>query len=135
MVPDTNFYVIEGADTASGAPGMKAATVMAAFIAVALPLAASAGPQEEAVKAVVKAVKRGEDLAAAFPGAISAREIASLRRVSKCAALNVMKQEKGRYTMVWDCGSKGALGMQVLVTDARVTSVSTVEVVSRPNTD
>jgi hypothetical protein len=46
-----------------------------------------------------------------------------------------MKQEKGRYTMVWDCGSKGALGMEVKVTGDRVTSVSTMDLVSRPNTD
>ena len=113
---------------------MKAATLMVGFLAAALSSPASAGPQEQAVKAVIKAVKRGEDLNAAFPGAVSAREIASLRRVSKCAALNLMKQEKGRYTVVWDCGSKGALGMQVIVTDAKVTSVSTMELTSRPNT-
>ena len=113
---------------------MKAAALMAGLMAAALSSPASAGPQEEAVKAVIKAVKRGEDLGAAFPGAISAREVASLRRVSKCAATHLMKQERGRYTLVWNCGSKGALGMEVMVTDARVTSISTFEVVRRPNT-
>lgn len=113
---------------------MKAAIIMAAGILAAhLSSAASAAPQEEAVKAVVKAVKRGDDLGAAYPGAISAREIASLGRVSKCSATNLRKQEEGRYTVVWNCGSKGALGMEVRVLEARITSISTFEVVRRPN--
>lgn len=113
---------------------MKAATIIAGILAATLPSPASAGPQEEAaVKGVVKAVKRGEDLGAAYPGAISAREIASLRRVSKCSATNLMRQEEGRYTIVWNCGSKGTLGMEVRVDEARITSVSTFEVVRRPN--
>ena len=70
---------------------MKLSTIMAGLLMSALSTAASAGPQEDAVKAVIKAVKRGDDLGAAFPGAISAREVASLRRVSKCTALNLMK--------------------------------------------
>lgn len=114
---------------------MKAATIMAGILSAALASAAWAGPQEAAVKAVVKAVKRGEDLGAAFPGAISERESASLRRVSKCAAINLMKQDKGRYTVVWNCGPKGALGMEVRVADGRVTSISTMEVMTRPVAD
>ena len=114
---------------------MKAAAVTASIFLAALPAAASAGPQEEAVKAVIGAVKRGEDLGAAFPGAISQREIASLRRVSKCAATHLMKQEKGRYTMVWTCGRKGALGMEVRVAEAKVTSISTMAVVARPHAE
>lgn len=112
---------------------MKAAAIMAGILAATLSSAASAGQQEEAVKGVVKAVKRGGDLGAAFPGAISAREIASLRRVSKCSATNLMRQEEGRYTVVWNCGSKGALGMEVRVGEARITSISTFEVMRRPN--
>jgi hypothetical protein len=96
---------------------MKAAAVTASILLGALPFAASASPQEDSVKAVVKAIKRGEDLAAAFPSAISEREIESLRRVAKCSALNLMRQEKGRYTVVWNCGRKGALGMEVRVSD------------------
>lgn len=114
---------------------MKAAAVTASVLLAVLPWAASAGPQEEAVKAVVKAVKRGEDLGAAFPGALSERDIASLRRVSGCSAINLMKQEKGRYTLIWNCGRKGALGMEVRVADAKVTSISTMEVVARPNAE
>lgn len=112
---------------------MKAATIMAGILATALSSPASAGPQEGAVKGVVKAVKRGDDLGAAFPGAVSAREVASLRRVSKCSATNLMRQEQGRYTVVWNCGSKGALGMEVRVGDAGISSISTFEVVRRPN--
>jgi hypothetical protein len=112
---------------------MKSATIMVGILMAALPSAASANPEEDAVKTVIKAVTHGEDLNAAFPGAISPREIASLQRVSKCTARNLMKQQKGHYTVVWDCGSRGALGMEVVVTDARVTSVTTMEVVRRPD--
>lgn len=70
-------------------------------------------------------------LNAAFPGAISEKEIASLQPVSKCTPDNLMKQAKGRYTVVWFCGKKAALGMEVLVTDDGVTSVSTMEVFRR----
>ena len=112
---------------------MRAAIVMVGMLSMTLCPAASAGPHEEAVKAVVKAVKRGDDLGAAFPGAISTREIASLRRVAKCSALNLMRQEQGRYTLVWNCGSRGALGMEVRVGEGGITSVSTFEVVRRPN--
>lgn len=112
---------------------MKSATIVIGLLMAALPSAASANPEEDAVKAVIKAVTHGEDLNTAFPGAISPREIASLQRVSKCTARDLMKQQKGRYTVVWDCGSKSALGMEVLVTDARVTSVTTMELVRRPD--
>src|SRR4051812_17987189 len=81
---------------------MKISTITAGILVTALASTASAGPQEDAVKAVIKAVKRGDDLGSAFPGAISAREIESLRRVSTCEVVNLMKQEKGRYTVVWD---------------------------------
>ncbi|HYJ83317.1 MAG TPA: hypothetical protein VEW26_10810 [Allosphingosinicella sp.] len=111
---------------------MKAATIGAAILLTALPSAAAAGPQEDAVKAVIKAVKSGEDLSAAFPGAISQKEVESLRRVSKCAAVNLMRQAKGRYTVIWNCGSKGALGMEVMLVGANVTSVTTMEVFRRP---
>jgi hypothetical protein len=44
-----------------------------------------------------------------------------------------MKQKEGYYTVVWDCGSKGALGMEVVVTTGVVTSVSTMEIEKRAN--
>jgi hypothetical protein len=101
----------------------------------AMPCAAlAATPDKEAVKAVIKAVKQGEDLATAYPGAISAMETASLQRVSKCSALNLMKQKGGYYTVVWDCGSKGALGMKVVVTKGQVASISTMPIGIQPNT-
>jgi hypothetical protein len=106
--------------------------MMAGALLAALPSVASANTEKDAVKAVIEAVSNGEDLNAAFPGAISAKEIASLRRVSKCTATNLMRQAKGRYTVVWVCGHDGALGMEVLVTGGRVASVSTMEVGRRP---
>jgi hypothetical protein len=42
-----------------------------------------------------------------------------------------MKQPEGHYTVVWDCGSKGALGMEVEVNDKKVSSISTMEVERR----
>jgi len=114
---------------------MKIAIPMAvALTALAFPASAETGAKD-AVKAVVKAVKQGDDLNAAFPGAVSAREAASLRRVSRCSAQNLMKQAEGRYTVVWVCGNGGALGMEVLLTGERVTSVKTMELVSRPTRD
>ncbi|MBV8687120.1 MAG: hypothetical protein JOZ90_01120 [Alphaproteobacteria bacterium] len=111
---------------------MRNAIMMAGAVLLAAPSAASANAEADAVKAVVKAVAHGEDMAAAFPGAVTPREAASLRRLAKCAAHNLMRQAKGRYTVVWVCGHAGALGMEVVVTDGRVSSVSTMEVVARP---
>jgi len=108
--------------------------MLLAMLLVASASDAAASPERDAVKAVIDAVKQGEDLSIAFPGAISRQEMASLQRVEKCAALNLMKQKGGHYTVVWDCGSKGVLGMSVEVTDNKVTSVSTMEVEIRPNT-
>lgn len=114
---------------------MKAAVMMAGIILAILPSASSANPQEDAVKAVIKAIAQGEDLNAAFPGAIKADEIATLHRLARCTAHNLMKQAKGDYTVVWACGGKVALGMEVLLTGDRVASVSTMEVVRRPNVE
>jgi hypothetical protein len=91
------------------------------------------GSEKDAVKSVIKAVKAGSDLSAAFPGAITAAEVASLKRVVKCYPMNLMKQEGGYYTVVWDCGSSGALGMKVVVSGSTVASISTMEVGRRPN--
>jgi hypothetical protein len=110
---------------------MKPAILIAAAVLAASPGAAFAGPQEDAIMSLIKAVKRGDDLSTAFPGAVSAAEIASLQRVARCDALNLMKQAKGRYTVVWDCGAKGAVGMKVLVSHNKVTSVSTAQLVRR----
>ncbi|HEY1607255.1 MAG TPA: hypothetical protein VGF77_16830 [Allosphingosinicella sp.] len=111
---------------------MKAAVTMAGIILAALPSASSANPQEDAVRAVIRAITHGEDLNAAFPGTISAKDIAALPHLSKCTAHNLIEQRKGDYTVVWACGSKIALGMEILVTDNKVTSISTMEVFRRP---
>ena len=106
--------------------------VIGAVLAI-VPAAAEARSDKDAAKAVIKAVKQGIDLSTTFPGAISAKEIASLQRVARCSAVNLMKQDDGYYTAVWDCGSKGALGMEVRVSGGSVTSISTMEVGVRPN--
>ena len=92
----------------------------------------AASPNEDAVKAFVKAVKRGDDLSIAYPSAVSAREVASLRRVKGCDPTNLMRQKDGRYTVVWAC-SGGVLGMGVEVTEGRLKSVETFDVVKKPN--
>jgi hypothetical protein len=94
---------------------------------------AAASPEKDAVKAVIKSIKHGDDLSALYPGAISPREEASFRRVAKCDAINLMKQPGGDFTVVWDCGSKGALGMRVVIQDGRVSSISTLDIGMRPN--
>jgi len=111
---------------------MKAAVMMAGIVLAVSPTASSANPQEDAVRAVVKAIVQGQDLNAAFPGAISAKELPTLQRLSKCTAHNLMRQAKGDYTLVWVCGPKTELGMEILLTDNRVTSVSTMEVFRAP---
>ncbi len=103
------------------------------MLLASLPAEAAAASDKQAVRLFVKAVKQGQDLNAGFPGAVSPSEIASLSRVAKCDPLNLMKQEGGYYTLVWDCGSKGGLGMQVLLQGSRITNVSTFEVERRPN--
>lgn len=110
-----------------------------AFFVAVLALASSssslaANPDKDAARAVIAAVKQGADLMSEFPGAIDATEVASLRRVTKCSALNLMKQQGGYYTVVWDCGPNGALGMKVVVAAGKVTSISTMEIEMRPNT-
>lgn len=107
---------------------------LAGLILAAVPAASFANPEKDAAKAVIEAVKQGDDLGAAFPGAITTNEIASLQRVTKCSALNLMKQKSGYYTVVWDCGSKGALGMRVTVIGGKVASISTMEIGMQPNT-
>ena len=44
-----------------------------------------------------------------------------------------MKQKGGYYTVVWDCGSKGALAMTVMLTNGKISRVSTESVVRQPN--
>lgn len=112
---------------------MKKSFCLLALFAICAPTALLAQSEKDAVKAVINAVKQGNDLGTIFPGAITAKEIASLKRVAKCAALNLMKQKAGDYTVVWDCGSKGALGMRVTVDQGKVTTISTMEVLVRPN--
>ena len=112
---------------------MRPALSLTAIVLAASSSPLWAGPEKDAVKAVVKAVKQGQDLEAAFPGAISSREVASLRRVSRCSAVNLMKQPAGHYTIVWDCGSKGALGMRVEMAAGKVTSISTMAIGAAPN--
>ena len=112
---------------------MKFASVPAGIMLVLLPSpsSAKANPQEEAVKAVVAAIANGEDMIARFPGAISPKEIPTLQGLAKCTAHNLMRQKKGYYTIVWVCGAQ-MLGMEILLTDGRVTSISTMEVYRRP---
>ena len=112
---------------------MRIGIVLAGLFLAASPTALAAKSDKIAVRELISAIKRGEDLSAAYPSALSEREIASLRRVAKCQATNLMKQESGRFTVVWVCGLKGALGMEVLVRDGKVTSVSTFEVERRAN--
>jgi hypothetical protein len=114
---------------------MKAALITSAIMLALLPSAAlaKADLQEEAVKAVVEAITHGEDLNARFPGALSAKDLPTLQLLSKCKPFNLMRQKKGDYTVVWVCGSKTELGMEVLLTDDRVASISTMEVFRRPS--
>lgn len=93
----------------------------------------AADADRDAAKSVIAAVKRNADLIAAFPGAISAPHAASLKRVAKCSAVNLMKQKAGYYTVVWDCRSKGALEMKIMVEAGRVTAISTMEIGMEPN--
>lgn len=99
------------------------------------PLHGAGNPEKDAVKQVVAAVQSGENLAERFPGAVSEREIQSLRRVTACKASNVMRQPKGYWTVVWGCKDGGMLGMEVHFTDGMVSLVSTMEVYRRPNVE
>lgn len=111
---------------------MKAGLVIAGVLLAALPAMAAAAPQESAVKGVIRAIKQGADLNAAYPGAVRGKDLELLQRLSQCTAHNLMRQAKGRYTVVWSCGKKVTLGMEVLVTGKQVTSVTTMEVFRRP---
>ena len=113
---------------------MKFSFVVAALALGSSTTSIAANPDKDAAKAVIAAVKQGADLMSKFLGAIDATQAASLQRVTKCSALNLMKQQGGYYTVVWDCGSKGALGMRVVVASGNVTSISTMEIGMRPNT-
>jgi hypothetical protein len=116
-----------------GVQGMGISKIAYGSILLACSTAAAASSEKNAVKAVMKAVKVGGDLVSTFPAAISSKEAASLQRVAKCSALNLMKQKGGHWTVVWDCGSKGALGMRVEVTGGQVTSISTMAIGSGPD--
>lgn len=111
---------------------MKSAMIVVAILA-AWPAAAWADPETDAFKAVIKAVKHGDDLEAAFPGAVTASDAAALKRVRWCETVPFVKEGKGHYAMVWDCRPKTPLGMEVVVIDARVTSITTMPVVRRPD--
>ena len=104
----------------------------AGLLAVSSPLAA-ADVEKAAVKALIKSVKQGEDLTIAYPGAVSARENASLSRVAKCSANGLRKQKGGHYTVLWDCGSKGVLAMTVTLTDGKISMVVTESPIRLPN--
>ena len=112
---------------------MKVASALAVFALASSSASIAANPDKDAAKAVIAAVKQGADLTLKFPGAIDATQAASLQRVTKCSALNLMKQQGGYYTVVWDCGSKGAVGMRVVVAAGKVTSISTMEIGMQPN--
>jgi hypothetical protein len=112
---------------------MKAAVAIAALTVAMLASPSAAGPQEDAVKRVIDAVRHGDDLRTAFPGATAAGEIAWLQRLAGCTANNLMRQSKGHYTVVWYCGSTLARGMEVVLANGRVASITTMEVFRRPN--
>ena len=107
--------------------------VLASFFLASASAAVAANPDKDAVKALIKAVKLGTDLTVTFHGAVSPRENTSLQRVAKCSATNLMKQRNGYYTVVWDCGSKGALAMRVMLTDGKIMTVSTESLGMQPN--
>ena len=109
-----------------------AVMICAGLLAFSAPLAA-ADPEKDAVKALIKSVKQGEDLTIAYPGAVSARENASLSRVAKCSANGLRKQKGGHYTVLWDCGSKGVLAMTVTLTDGKINMVFTESPIRLPN--
>ena len=110
----------------------KAATTMAAVL-LATASAASAGPQEEAVRRAVKAVRQGEDLAAAFPGAISAADAAALQRASRCAPGRLKRLNGGRYIVIFKCGSNDAVAMEMRASEAGLSSISAVPLERRPS--
>ncbi len=114
---------------------MKTMTSIAGVLLIVSVPAAAANPEKDAVKTFIKSVKQGADLVAAYPGAVSAKESASLRRVASCTATNLMKQSGGYFTTVWNCGSKGALGMKVTLQDARISRVETFSLEARPNAE
>ena len=94
--------------------------------------ALGASPDQDTAKRFINAVKSGEDIATGFPEAVSARESVSLRRVKGCDATNLMRQEEGRYTVVWICRG-GALGMELKLADGKLLSVETFEVSKQPS--
>lgn len=100
-----------------------------------LPAVAAASPEKDAVKRVVAAVQSAENLTERFPGAVSERELQSLKRVATCKASNLMRQPKGYWTVVWGCKDGGMLGMEVHFKDGMVSQVSTMEVFRRPNVE
>lgn len=108
-------------------------STLAGMALAMVPMAAPASPEKDAVKDLIKAVKQGSDLSAAYPGAVSSRENASLQRVAKCSATNLMKQQGGYYTVVWDCGSNGALAMKVVLKDGKIGMVTTEGLSMQPN--
>ena len=107
--------------------------IVAGTILALLPAVAASSPEKDAVKQVVAAVQSGENLTERFPGAVSKRELQSLRRVAACKAFNLMRQPKGYWTVVWGCEDGRMLGMEVHLKDGMVSQVSTMEVVRRPN--
>ena len=111
---------------------VKAGLVVAGVFWAALPAMAAAAPPKDAVNGVIRAIKQGADLNAAYPGAVRGKDLELLQRLSQCTAHNLMRQAKGRYTVVWSCGKKVTLGMEVRVTGKQVTSVTTLEVFGRP---
>ena len=107
---------------------MRAALILSLTM---VPAVASANPDTDTAKAFIKSVKHGDDLVARYPGVVSEREAASLARVQKCDAVNLMKQPSGDYTVVWQCGG-AALGMRLTVGGGKLAHVETFEVVARP---
>ena len=72
-----------------------------------------------------KAVRKGNNLDVAFPGVVNSTDAAALRGVAGCNSESPNRQAKGKYFIIFDCGRKGAIVAEILVTDGRLTSVST----------
>lgn len=107
---------------------MKAALILGFAL---VPATAWASPDTDAAKVFIKSVKQGDDLVSGYPAVVSEREAASLARVRKCDAVNLMKQPSGDYTVVWQCGG-AALGMRLTISGGKLAHVETFEVVARP---
>ena len=92
-----------------------------------------AASDRTAVDAFSKAVKKGNDIQAQFPGLITSADAATLRSVAKCRSQSPFRQKKGRYSIVFDCGPRGAVFAIIAVSDGRLVSIETGQAVKMPD--